>query len=129
MGRAFPLPQGGQKTAPKKKKEKGGPSTESTAAYDCALQSARVQVQSQAYHGRAEARLARGRPEDLAGAVQDYTVALALLPAPAMKEAPRPAWLAQRGWLYLDALAAPLPALADFEKVLELRPDDGAGHT
>jgi len=120
LGRAFCLLRCAEHPPdPKKKQEL---LSEVIAAYDFALRSARVRMLPEAYHGRAEARLSRGRPEDLAGAVQDYTVALLL------NESPRPAWLAQRGWLYLDRLGAAQLALADFEKVLELRSSDGDGH-
>jgi serine/threonine protein kinase/tetratricopeptide (TPR) repeat protein len=63
--------------------------------------------------------LAHAKVGNYAAAAEDYTRAL--------EREPSAAAYTRRGWTYL-ALEAPILALRDFEKVLELRPEEGDAH-
>jgi serine/threonine protein kinase/tetratricopeptide (TPR) repeat protein len=63
---------------------------------------------------------ARAKTADHAGAAEDYGRALTLAP-----DAPTHV---TRGWIYLLALHAPEPALADFEEALRIDPANGDAH-
>lgn len=84
--------------------------TEAVAAFDRYLTVGRADVEL--YRRRARARASIG---DLAGVIDDYTLALALRRDPAL--------LAARGWAHL-VHQTPRMALRDFEAALRLRPGD-----
>ena len=65
--------------------------------------------------------LAKARRNDFAGAIDDYTLALALEPS-------APVLRARRGWAYLVS-GAPQLALRDFEEAIRLDPSSGDAYS
>jgi len=84
---------------------------EVVSASDEALSRSRPSAELFEYRG-----LARSNRQDYAGAIQDFTQALALEPN-------RPVPLIQRGWAYLIS-EAPRLALSDFDQAIRIAPED-----